>query len=237
MQEITIEPMTERFIVWRCLHSGPLSSQTIDQWPSDSSLPWETYRARNLPLLRKLIRTYGTCAILARDGDQVVGHLRFYPRAILSMEAGAVGMCLQQGFPAGCSEQLVEKPFPPLREIADKTLVVHCMMTGSPQQHENPYQRKGIATRMAGALIAWAREQGWGQIEAGAFEDLPLLYAFTGAAGKSFWERLGFVLVATRVEPELGREGDLLRTLREQAAARGMDPEKVMNLYTMRLIL
>ena len=235
-QEIIIEPMAERFIVWRCLHGGPLSLQSIDHWPSDSPLAWESYRARNLLLLRKLIQTYGTCAMLARDGDQVVGQLRFYPQAILSMEEAGM-LCLQQDFPAGCTERLVEKRFPPLEEIEDKTLVVHCMMTGSPQQRENPYQRKGIGTRLANALIAWAGERGWEQIEAGAFEDLPILYAFTGGAGKGFWERLGFRVVATRIEPELGREGELLRALREQAAARGLDPESVMNLHTMRLAL
>ena len=189
-QEIIIEPMTEHFIVWRCLHGGPLSLQSIDRWPSDSPLAWETYRARNLPLLRKLVQTYGTCAFLARDGDQVVGQLRFYPQAILSLEE-AGELCLQQDFPAGCTERLVEKRFPPLEEIEDKTLVVHCMMTGSPHQRENPYQRKGIGTRLATALIAWAKEKGWEQIETGAFEDLPILYAFTGGAGERFLGEAG----------------------------------------------
>ncbi len=105
---IVIEPMTERLILWRCLHSGPLSQGTVDQWLPDPRIPWQTFRARNVPLLAKFIATYGTCAMLARDGDQVVGTLRFYPQAIAVMEE-AGGLCLQQACPAGPSERLVEK--------------------------------------------------------------------------------------------------------------------------------
>jgi len=33
IKDVVIEPMTEDFIVWRCLHGGPFSCKTIDQWP------------------------------------------------------------------------------------------------------------------------------------------------------------------------------------------------------------
>jgi hypothetical protein len=84
IEDVVIEPMTEEFIVWRCLHEGPLTCETIDQWLA--------YRERNIPLLRKLIQTYGTCAIVARDGEMVVGQLRFYPKVLCAMTGGY--MCL-----------------------------------------------------------------------------------------------------------------------------------------------
>ena len=62
VEDVVAEPMTEEFILWRCLHDGPLSRETIEKWSSGSTLPFEHYRKRNLPLLAKLTRTYGACA-------------------------------------------------------------------------------------------------------------------------------------------------------------------------------
>ena len=93
----------------------------------------------------------------------------------------------------------LDKANPKARRVArrircpkDKTLTVHCMMTGSPFQTENTYQRKGIGTRLAQGLVAWGTAQGWRGIEATAYEGLDILYANTGQAGVPFWERLGF---------------------------------------------
>ncbi len=111
--DIVVEPMTESLLLWRCLHHGPLSRDTIDQWPSGGEVPWERCRERNLPLLAKLTRTYGACAIVARDGERIVGHLRFYPKAVCGMkDAGC--LCLQQDYPAGPAEDFAETAFPPL---------------------------------------------------------------------------------------------------------------------------
>ncbi|MHC4400677.1 MAG: hypothetical protein ACYTG0_13460, partial [Planctomycetota bacterium] len=82
VEDVVIEPMTEDLILWRCLHTGPLSCDTIDRWPSDGQTSWQRYRKRNKPLLEKLTRAYGACAIVAREDDQIVGQLRFYPKAV-----------------------------------------------------------------------------------------------------------------------------------------------------------
>jgi GNAT superfamily N-acetyltransferase len=236
LENIVIEPMSENFILWRCLHRGPLSKETIDELPKEKREDWETHRATNVPLLAKIIKTYGTCAMLARDGGQIVGFLRFYPKLLYSME-DAGELCLQQAFPARPSRCLVEKGFPPLGEIKDKTLKVHCMMTARARafREENPYQRKGIGTKMVRELMGWAKEKGWQSIEATAYEDLDILYAKTGDAGKRFWEKLGFQLVKT--ETESGFKGDFLQTMREQAEALNLPPERVQNKYTMKIQL
>src|SRR5574341_1130160 len=97
---IVIEPMGESFVLWRCLHSGPLSMASIDQPPLDVNIDWQALRSRNMPLLTKLQQLYGAYAIVARDRDCIVGQLRFYPKAICQRtEAG--GLCLQQTYPAG----------------------------------------------------------------------------------------------------------------------------------------
>ena len=167
IEDIVVEPMSEEFIVWRCLHGGPLARDTIDQAPPGGAIPSVCYRDRNTSLFVKLTRTYGACAILARDGDQIAGHLRFYPKSVCDKE-GAGGLCLQQESPAGPVEDFSDSDFPELAQIEDKTLVVHCLMTGSSQQIENPYQRKGIGTRMVRGLIEWAKVNGWERIEAGS---------------------------------------------------------------------
>lgn len=239
IEDVVVEPMTEEFITWRCLHDGPLARGTIDQWPSASTLPLERYRDRNTPLLVNLTRTYGCCAILARDGDQIVGCLRFYPKAVCDME-GAGGLCLQQDPPGGPADDFADRGFPDPAQIEDKTLVVHCLMTGSPLQKENPYQRKGIATRMVRALIEWAKANGWDRIEADSFEDLPIIYEGTGSAGHTFWEKLGFRLVDRHLHPALQDRGEFpefIATLEQQAQSAGLPPERARDRLVMRLDL
>lgn len=236
IEGLVVEPMTESLLLWRCLHHGPLSRDTIDQWPSAGEVPWERCRTRNLPLLAKLTRTYGACAIVAREGQRIVGHLRFYPKAVCDM-AGAGCLCLQQDYPAGPHEDFAEEAFPTPAQIEDRTLVVHCLMTGSSLHRENPYQRKGLGTRMAKVLIEWAKANDWRRIEADSFEDLPIIYSVTGSAGHTFWEKLGFRLVDRHPHPHLQDRSEFVDTLEEQAKSAGISPERAKDRLVMRLDL
>ena len=236
MDDVTVEPMTGEFLLWRCLHGGPLTLKTIDHPLPDERVPWDELRARNLPLLQKLTQTYGACAIVARAGERIVGQLRFYPKAVCAMP-GAGGLCLQQVFPAGPQPGFGRTTFPPLEQLQDKTLLVHCMMTGSPSQAENPYQHKGIATRMVRCLVDWARRRGWQAVEAVAYEDLEIVYAITGSTGKGFWQKLGFQICEVGVEPAINEDEGFASLMREQAEACGLPPEAVTNRYVLRLEL
>lgn len=239
IEDVVVEPMTDDCILWRCLHAGPLTCHSVDQLPSEGRTELERYRRRNLPFLRKIARTYGACAILARDGDRIVGMLRFYPKAICGLD-GAGGLCLLQDHPAGPIEGFAENHFPAPAQIEDRTLSVHCLMTGSPQQKENPYQRKGIGTRMVRALIQWAKANGWERIEADSFEDLPIIYEMTGSAGHKFWEHLGFHIVDRHPHPALQERSEFtefVTTLEEQAKAVGISPERARDRLIVRLDL
>jgi GNAT superfamily N-acetyltransferase len=239
IDKIIIEPMTEDFIVWRCLHGGPLSRETIDRRSSSDIMSFDHYRERNTSLLEKITRIYGACAIIARDSEEIVGQLRFYPKAICNLE-GAGGMCLQQNPAAGPAEDFVDIYFPPPSQIKDKTLVVHCMMTGSSLQKENPYQRKGIGSRMVRVLIEWAKANDWERIEADSFEDLPIIYEITGSTGHTFWKKLGFKLVNRHPHPELhdrSQNSEFITTLEEQAKSIGIPPERAKHRLVMRLDL
>jgi hypothetical protein len=232
--ELVIKPMSEDFLLWRCLHGGPLNRHNIDSPPPHIEVDWPSARARNIPLLRKLTQTYGACAILARDGEDVVATLRFYPKALCSFGVGA-GFCLQQSYPAGPKDDLAAGLFPPLETLADKTLFVHCLMVVSPPGEPNRYRRKGLATRLALELIRWAGERGWSAIEANSYEEIPMLYAISGTAGRRFWEPLGFSLVHQDTEPAIS--GDLLEKLRAEAVAAGLQAENAANRYGMRIEL
>lgn len=239
LSDVAVEMMSSEFILWRCLHGGPLTKATVDRPEPHPRVPWERLRARNLPLLAKLTQVYGSCAVIARHGEGIVGHLRFYPRFVCQMAAPGPGLCMQQTFPNGPADDFVGHTFPPLDEISDKTLLVHCLMTGSPQQKENPYQRKGLGSHLVRTLVDWAREEGWNAVEATAYADLPSIYAVTGQAGRTFWEKLGFNVTETGVESAFIEEGEegFVRTLLKEAADRDMAPVAAKAKYTMRLDL
>lgn len=241
LNDVLVEMMSSEFILWRCIHGGPLTKETIDH-PDPNPyvpVPWEQIRARNLPILAKLINVYSSCAVIARDGEQIIGQLRFYPKAICEMAAPGPGFCMQYIFPSGPADDFVENDFPPLGQIKDKTLFVHCMMAGSSQQQDNPYQRKGLGSRMARTLVEWARHKGWDAIEAHAFADLPCVYAITGQAGTTFWEKLGFRVVESIIEPAFSEsdDDDFIEMLLKEAADRGLDAETAKTRHTMRLDL
>ena len=101
IEKLEIEMMSGDFILWRCLHSGPLTKDTVDRPAPHPHVPWDRLRSRNVPLLARLIDVYGSCAVIARDGDRIVGQLRFYPKALCRMAAEGPGLCLQQLFPPG----------------------------------------------------------------------------------------------------------------------------------------
>ena len=233
MTTLTISMMSPSFLLWRCLHNGPLTKDTVDLPPPNLEMPWDELRRRNLPLVEKLTRVYGACAVVAYHEDEIVGMLRFYPKEVYEIY-GAGFLCMQQAFPYGPAQDFAQVDFLPPEQLGDRTLLVHCLMTGSPSQVENPYQRKGIGSQMVRKLIEWAGENGWAAVEATAYEDLPLVYGVTGQAGKRFWEKLGFQNVETGVEAELAKDNDFSRALREQAAACGLPQERVKNKYTMR---
>jgi hypothetical protein len=235
MNRPIIEPLGKELILWRCLHSGPLSARNIDVPAPTPEVDWTWARARNVPLLEKLVETYGSCAIVARDGDAIVATLRFYPKALCEFSAGGAAFCLQQPYPAGPADDRAAGRFPRLQDLADKTLFVHCMLIVAPRDEPGRYRRQGLATRMVQELVCWAKPRGWTAIEATAYEDIPFLYAIAGVAGKRFWEKLDFRAVVSDTEPAM--TGPLLEDVRRSALAAGIPAEKAANRYRMRLEL
>jgi len=241
--------MTEKFILWRCLHHGPLSKQTIEQWPGEAeqNINFKKIRALNIPLLKKLVKMYGTCVIVARDGDEIIGMLRFYPKAVMSMNKAGY-MCLQQDYPAGPAEDIINEQFPSFEEIEDKTLKVHCIMTSRPYAGDKETEifgtrclgkvkagaRKGIGLKLAHALVDWARQNGWKRIELTTFADLDIFYGTTGGAGKGFWEKAGFRVENIRpMSPDDWPDEKARALIDIQAKAAGIGLNEAWSFYDM----
>jgi len=228
------EMMTQRILLWRCLHGGPLTAAALDAAASIGQVPCRGFRARNLAFLRNLTATYGACAVMAWSCDAIVGHMRFYPKAVRDLAAQGLGLCLQQEYPYGPADDFGRTAFPKLAEIADKTLLVHCMMLAPDGAGGESFRRRGIGRQMARTLIDWATANGWKALEATAYESLPVIYTISGQAGRSFWEDLGFRLVRTEREPALEEETDFVRQMRAEAAELGVDLASIPNKYTVR---
>jgi len=234
---LVVDMMSKDDLLWRCLHGGPLSSGKSDPGGLPDDAPWAEFRTRNILFLKNLTEIYGACGVVAKTGSWYIGHLRFYPKIVRELAAPGLGLCLQQEFPYGPAGDFGRGSFPPLEEIKDKTILVHCMMIAADVPGDKPRRRQGTGTRMARALIDWARAKGWHAIEATAYEALPVVYAATGQAGRRFWENLGFRLVRTDREPTLAEESEFVRKMREEALTQGFDPAKIVNRYVMRLDL
>jgi GNAT superfamily N-acetyltransferase len=166
---IAVEMMSAEALLWRCLHGGSLTAASVDAPGPDGSVPFRSFRARNLSFLRNVARTYGASAVVATRSETIVGHLRFYPKAVRELAAPAIGLCLQQEFPGGPADDLGRMRLPPLAEIADKTLFVHCMMVAPDGLGGDSLRRRGIGRRMAERLVEWAGANGWRAIEATAY--------------------------------------------------------------------
>jgi hypothetical protein len=186
--------------------------------------------------LRKVVQVYGTCAVLAWDGDQVVATLRFYPKALYSMDGAGSSLCILQEHPRGVSDRLVGNRFPPLGELEDKTLKVHCWGIAPAYKRDNPFLPGGFGTRMMEELVRWAGAQGWEGIEITAFEDTEHLNVQFGMPGRRAWEALGFRVVETGTA-DAPWFLEALDAMRAQLSAQGLDPDAAQNRYAMRVEL
>jgi len=188
---IDYQMMREGWVLTSCLHSGPIALSEVTraaESPSwlerDAKLPAGTI-ARGL---NALCARYGSCGVMAVDGDAVVGKVRFGP-------------ALAQDLIPECAQQFADRwpSFDPDGLPPSKALRIWCVQVVD----DGRYRRRGIATAMLERAIAWAREEGWEEIHAGATLAIGPLLEWTGAFSVDAYARLGFSVAASRVSPEL----------------------------------
>jgi len=261
---VEIKPMEEDYILITCLHQGPVDTATWKpSWNIDPSAlpphPWSDDTLRDLvaghrwithgnferpagrEFMREMIQRYGTCALLAWEGQTVVGFTRFYPMKI--------GRLAVEGH-AGEFEPVLDCTLACSPEEDEGTLWVQCVMTCRPYAGSQPAimpthegrtrfpgaqeagARKGLGLALARAVIPWAREHGWKRIVKVAHCDLDFFYGIWGGGGKAFWEKAGFTSIGTVYRPyEMSEES--LAVLRSQMAEKGMTEEEVWTFHRM----
>lgn len=145
----------------------------------------------------ELMKRYGNSAILAWCGPEVVGFVNFYPDNFDSPAA------LCPGVESKLNEKFAETEWP--TQPSD-TLAISCVNISE------GFRRKQVGSALVKHVIAWAKENGYRRITAGANDTQWWVPC------KPFWEKLGFRVYRTE-EFEKPRE----------------DGEK--RVYSMELIL
>ena len=153
--------MNKDFILLCCLHCGLLSPSTIDK---KCSLQKEQLN-RNKKFLTRLIDTYGSCAMLAMEGDSVVAHARFYPEIIYNQFKF---LCCQDPDYA-ITQEMVRMKLPPLTNPTERMLRINCFLV-----HQD-YRGRGLSHKLIDAILEWAKNNAWKSVRAFAYQDNYLL--------------------------------------------------------------
>jgi GNAT superfamily N-acetyltransferase len=132
----------------------------------------------------KLTEAYGAAAILAWQGNAVVGFLPFTPQG----SRLALPHCIH--YVPGSDGELTDPDADPVERtpldvfegLDPKVLVVQCVSV------QPELRREGLGTEMVRYLVDWAREQGWERIEGSAF----IRGDWKWLPDVEFWENAGF---------------------------------------------
>lgn len=275
---IVIRPMDEDYIHSTCLHDGPVDTETwTPDWETGTtdlpSRPWsdETIAAltskHGTPFcgggawgagfMREMIRRYGTCAILAWDEGEVVGHLQFYPMTLARLIESSWGGNRDPS-------PILDCRFACESEEDEGTLWVQCVMTARPyvasascaalpastaatgptvvvsesgrrhRTREEAGARKGLGLKLSRALIEWAEKRDWRKIVKVAHCDVDWFYGIQGGGGKGFWEKAGFRVNGSFYRRAWEFEGEDKAIVEAQMAEKGMSEEDIWTWYRMR---
>jgi GNAT superfamily N-acetyltransferase len=149
--------------------------------------------------LRKMVEVYGSCGVLALDGDIIVGVLWFYPQWIKQKFGGPI--CIQ-GENYEALTQFNLEAVPAMEAMPTKTLHIECMMVVRSERAD--YTGRGIGRGMIEHLITWARQNHWTRIEAQAISDIKPLRLWAGAYTVARYQALGFEIVEGAVTTNPG---------------------------------
>ena len=155
-----ILPMTKDFVLFRCVHFGPLGPSNIETAPADIPGLLDGQFERNKRFLTRVIDAYGSCGMLAMDGDFVVGHVRFYPQTICDQHR----FCCQDPNNA-ITHEMVEMNLPRLENPADRILRIDCILA-----HED-YRGQGLTHALLDGVLDWAKNNNWTAVRAWASPD------------------------------------------------------------------
>lgn len=198
--DIDIRPMDESFVVYRKMYEPPITPANI---------------GKGNPVIedffRKQIRLMGSCAILAWEGDGVIGKMHFTTKEMQDALQQAGGCYCVDEDAANMAETLQAFSDDDLEELLaskSRTLSIVCFNIG---HFDTRYHGQGIASAMVEVLKEWARERGWRRLQVFSYADiLPFRLVGPHILRKGWPEQRGFcVAEVTQMGP------DAARTVRE----------------------
>jgi len=189
--------MDETRVLPYCLHGGPIPVSDLAH-PEEARARVEA--EKGLPhgpiveFLRGVSRVYGACGVMAVDGDVVIGKIRFAP---VSLFPAITSACVQSEDGVSAIAAIDLKRLTPKEDLSPKSLFLWCI------QIVPEYGRQGIGMNLLTFMIAWARENGWEEIQALASRHIRPLLDWTGLPSIDRLRRLGFREVGHSVNDEL----------------------------------
>jgi ribosomal protein S18 acetylase RimI-like enzyme len=188
-------PMDKAFILFRCVHFGPLGLSNIEKMSMNVPGLSEEQFDRNKKFLARLIDIYGSCAMLAIEGDLVVGHARFYPQIIFDL-AGQRHICCQEPRFA-VTQQMVEMELATIENPANRILRIHCWLV-----HKD-YRGWGLSHALLDGILEWAQSHNWKVVRASAAPDNYWVASQACAPMLRTYIKHGFQKIKTVPSPEV----------------------------------
>jgi len=182
---MNIYQMDKNFILFRCLHNGPISPSNI------GSLPGEQFD-RNNKFFTRLIDAYGSCAMLVWDDDYVVAHARFYPQIIYDKFKFC---CHDPNY--AITREIAEIELPPLTSPAERTLRITCFFIYM------DFRGQGLSHKLIDAIIKWAQDNSWRSIRCYAYQENHWLSSEMCKPMLSTYRKHGFKKIENGTLPEV----------------------------------
>jgi len=228
-RRIEIRAMDEDFVVYRKMYVPPLTSDNIGKVnPGDWSEHLELFQENGWQELikrffRDHIRAIGSCAILAWDGDGVIGKMYFTTKEMWdAFRAADCWFCVEHESMPNFIQFLSHKRMQALLGSPSQTLQVLCFNIG---HQDDRFHGQGIAKAMVEYLKQWARGRGWRRLVMESCPDItPTTVLGPHVLRRGTLERCGFS-VAEKEPVPLQEAERRLRVVEELAAGKTEYPD------------
>ena len=198
---IDIRPMDESFIVYRKMYVPPLTPANIGTIaPHDDVEQLDLFRKKGWlttleEFFRTEIRALGSCAILAWDGDGVIGKMHFTTKEMYDAFRQTGGWyCVDHESMPNTIRSLSDDDVQKALASPSRTLFIVCFNVG---HFDTRYHGKGIASAMLECLKSWARDRGWRRLEISSCPDVVPFRALGPQIPRREWlEKRGFFIAS-----------------------------------------
>jgi GNAT superfamily N-acetyltransferase len=232
------EMMDQGLVLPVCLHGGPVALSDLPRLRSgtDFEKQFGLRSGVHAQRLRELAALYGATGVVAVDGEQIVGLLRFSPAVL----GDAVPMICPQDEPhARRLAELDVSQLPAFDDLEPKAMRIDCL------QVVESHVGRGIGKALLRTAVDWCRDRGWESIQAKGLANVYPVMAWAGQMSFRTLERMGFEVVAHEVDPgiregvvsqRLGYHGEDVKRMWDEQYA-DISDDQAATRYTLRLRL